>query len=86
MLVGRVIVGDQVQLEIGADMAVEVVEKGEELLVPMARFALGDDRPVEDVERREQCRGAVPIVVVGYLSLLKTPKASKSLAIFLVQP
>ena len=32
----------------------------------MARLTLGDDRPVEHVERREQGGGAVSKVVVGH--------------------
>ena len=43
-----------------------MIEKGQELLVPMARFALRDDVPVEDVERRKERGGAVAVVIVGY--------------------
>ena len=50
VLVSRVVVGDQVQLEFGRDSVVEVVEKSEKLLMPMPRFALRDDRTVEHVE------------------------------------
>src|SRR5216683_4429479 len=66
MLVSRVIVDDQMDLEISRNTVVEMVEKSEKLLVPMARFALSDDRTVEHVERRKQGGGAVPIIVVGY--------------------
>jgi len=42
---------------------VEAIEKAEKLLMPMARFALRDDRAVEHLERREQGGGAVAKVV-----------------------
>jgi hypothetical protein len=42
-----------------------VTQEGEELLMTMARFALGDDRAVEHVEGGEQGGGAVTLVVVG---------------------
>ena len=32
------------------NVAVEMVEKGQEFLMPMTRFALADDRTVEHVE------------------------------------
>jgi len=38
MLVSRVVVDDQMDLEIGRNTVVEMVEKSEKLLVPMARF------------------------------------------------
>src|ERR1700677_98415 len=39
MLVGGVVVRDQMDLEVGRDVAVEVLEKAQKLLMPMARFA-----------------------------------------------
>jgi hypothetical protein len=45
MLVSGVVIGDQVRLKFGGNVVIEMIEKGQELLVPMARFALGDDRP-----------------------------------------
>jgi hypothetical protein len=65
MLVRRVVVGDQMQVEGGRSSMVEMVEKGQELLMPMTRFALRNDRAIEHVESRKQRRGAVPIAVVG---------------------
>src|ERR1700687_1265881 len=51
MLVRCVVVSDQMDRQIPGNMVVEVVEKRHELLVPMARFALGDDRAVEQCGR-----------------------------------
>jgi hypothetical protein len=47
---------------------VEVIKKADELLMPVARFALRDNRAIEHVERGEQGGGAVPVVVVRYPS------------------
>src|SRR5271156_5359197 len=54
VFVGAVVVGNQVDLELGGDAAVEMIEKGQELLMAMARLALRDDRAVKHVECREQ--------------------------------
>jgi len=32
--------------------------------MPVARHALADDPPVEHIERGEQCRGAVALVII----------------------
>jgi len=66
MLVGAVVVGDQMDRKPERHIALEVIKKGAKFLVPMARLALGDDRTVEHVERREQRGRAMPIVVVGH--------------------
>ena len=65
MLVRRIIVGDQVQFQSGRDTTVEVIEKGQELLVPVARFALRDDVPIKDVKRGKERSGAVAVVIMG---------------------
>src|SRR5689334_24764291 len=66
MFVSGIVVRDQMDLAAGRNVAVEVVKKREEFLVAMARFALGDDRTIEHVERREQGGGAVAEVIMGY--------------------
>ena len=45
----RGIIGDQVQLEECREAVIEVLEKGQERLVPMPGFARRDDRSVEQV-------------------------------------
>src|SRR5712691_3115551 len=66
VFVGAVVVDDQVQLALAGELAVEVAEELEELLVSVARQALADDAAVERVEGGEQGGGAVAFVVVGH--------------------
>ena len=66
MFMGGVVVRDQMDLELRRNVVVEVIKKREKLLVAMTRLTLGDDRPVEHVERREPGGGAVAKVVVGH--------------------
>jgi hypothetical protein len=47
MFVGAVVVGDQMDLEPGRDVAVEVIKERQEFLMAMARLALRDDRTTE---------------------------------------
>ena len=47
-------------------MAVDGVEKANELLMPVAAHALADDLAVEDVEGGEQGRGAMALIIVGH--------------------
>src|SRR6516162_6379651 len=59
MLVGGVIVNDQMHVPLSRGLAVDRIEKADELLMPVAAHALADDLAVEDVERRtgSWCRG-----------------------------
>ena len=54
MLVGGVVVDDEMDVELGRHIGLDVTQEGEELLMTMAGFALGDDRAVEHVEGGEQ--------------------------------
>jgi hypothetical protein len=65
VLVGAVVVDDQVDVEILRDGLLDLAEEAEELLVPVARPALGQHLPRGHVERREQGCGAVTDGVVG---------------------
>jgi hypothetical protein len=65
MLVGSVVVDDEMDVELGRHIGLDVTQEGEELLVAMAGFALGDDRAVKHVEGGEQSGGAMTLVVVG---------------------
>jgi hypothetical protein len=65
MFVGGVIVHHQVHVEVGGDVAVQMLEKGQELLMAMAWFALGNHAAIEDVEGREERGGAMAEVVVS---------------------
>ena len=68
MFVGAVVVRDQMDVQAGRKVAVEVIKKGQKFLVAMARFAHGQHFAIEPVERREQGGGAVTIIIVGYTS------------------
>ena len=64
MLVGGVVVDDEMDVELGWHVGLYVTQEGEELLMAMAGFALGDDRAVKHVEGGEQ-RGCAVALVVG---------------------
>ena len=52
MFVGGIVVGDQMDFEVGWNVAVEVLKKGEKCLMAVTRLALGDDRAVEHINAR----------------------------------
>ena len=66
VLVGGVVVGDQVDIEVRRDLPVDPVEEADELLMAVLLHALADHPTVEHIERREQGGGAVALVVVGH--------------------
>jgi hypothetical protein len=47
-------------------LAVDLVEEADELLMPMAAHALADDLAVEHVERGEQGRRAMALIIMGH--------------------
>lgn len=64
-LVGAVVVHDQMHVLIGRELGFEIVEKPDEFAAPMTVLAGANDLAVQDVKSREQCRGAMPLIVVG---------------------
>ena len=64
VLVGRIIVGDQMDFEMRRDIAVDLVQEPDELLMAMAPGALPQDPAGLDVERGEQGRRAVPGIIM----------------------
>src|SRR5271157_3542809 len=62
--------------ELGGNLMVEMVEKADELLMPVARFALRDDRAIQHVERGEQRGGAMAVVVVSHAFEVTSPIGS----------
>src|SRR5580704_11062019 len=64
VLVRRIVVDDQVQLRSGRGLAVDLIEEADEFLMPMARHALADDPALQHVERGEQRRRTVTLVVM----------------------
>src|SRR5665213_2213832 len=68
MLMGRVIIEDDVNDFSGGNLGFDGVEEADKLLMPVALHVAADDGAVEHVERGEQGRGAVPLVIVGHRS------------------
>ena len=64
MLVGGIVVDDQMDIEVCGHSLVDALEKAEELLMPTPRLALGEDRSSGDIQRSKQGRGAMANVVV----------------------
>jgi len=64
-LVGGIVIDDQVQGEIGQSMVVDLLKKAQGLAGAMARHARPDHLAVKHVQRCEQSRRAVLLVVVG---------------------
>ena len=65
MLMGAVIVADQVHIEVLRDIGLDVTQEGQELLVVMLGLALRQHGAVGDIKGRKQRGGAVADVVVG---------------------
>jgi hypothetical protein len=66
MLVGGVVVDNGVNGLSGRNLLLDDMEKSDEFLLAMTLHVATDHRAVEDVHRGEQCRRAVPLVVVGH--------------------
>ena len=64
-LVARRVVHDNVNVEIGRNVALDLIEEPAELLSAVTRHAFADDRRCLDVERGEQSGRAVALIVVG---------------------
>jgi len=80
MFVGGIVVGDQMHREGGGHLVVEMIEKADELLMPVAWLALGDNRAIEHVEGREQCSGPMPKVVMSHAFNIAQPHRQHRLA------
>src|SRR5215470_4394211 len=65
MFMGGVIVGNDVDVEIGRALLIDEIEKGQPFLMTMARCQMGDELAVEIIERGEQGQRAVPHVIMG---------------------
>ena len=65
VFVSGVVVGDDVDVEGLGDVGVDVSEEGEELLVSVTGFALGEELAGGDVEGGKQGGGSVADVIVG---------------------
>lgn len=65
MTVGGIVVHDAMDVEFGRHSRVNLAQKRQELLMPMARLATGQHRAIEDIQRCKQGCGAMALVVVG---------------------
>lgn len=65
MLVGGVVVYDQMDIQFRRDAVVEAAQKGEKLLMPVSRFAFCENGAGGDIQRSEQSSGPMADVVVG---------------------
>ena len=65
VFVGGVVVEDQVNPQLGGDLAVDGAQELHELLMTVPGQAPSDDRAGEHVQCREQGGSAVALVVVG---------------------
>jgi hypothetical protein len=73
VLVGRVVVEDDVHDLPGGHVGLNGVEKGDEFLVPLTLHAASDGGALKDVQSGEQRGGAVPDVVVALDKKYRTP-------------
>ena len=65
MFMGGVVIGDDVDVEIKRALPVDQFEKGEPLLMAMARRQTGDQLAFEIIEGGEQGQRAMPHVIMG---------------------
>src|SRR2546426_6809304 len=65
MFVGSVVVDDEVQVELGGSLAIDLLEKADELLMAVTSHAVADHLAVEHAERGEEGGRSVALVVVG---------------------
>ena len=66
VLVRCVVVDDEMQIEQFWGVAVDGAQEAQEFLMAMAAHAFADDLARGDIERREQSRGSMALVVVGH--------------------
>ena len=66
MLVGGVVVEDDVDGRAGRRLGIDGVEEADELLVAVALHVLADDGAVEHVEGGKQRGRAIPLIVVRH--------------------
>ena len=64
MLVGAVVVDDEVEIEVWAHAGVDVLEEAQKLLVAMPRLALGDDLAGGHVQGGKEVGGTVTDVAM----------------------
>ena len=78
-LVGRVVVHDDVDLEVGRHVGLDVIQELAELRAAVAPVALSDDLACGDVKGCEQRGGALALVVMGAPLDLAGPQRQQGL-------
>src|SRR5258705_4668339 len=68
VIMGPVIIQDQMQIPSCWGLAINLTEEFQKLHIPMARVATANDGALQDVERREQASGSIAFVVVRHRS------------------
>jgi len=66
VLVGSVVVHDQVHVQFARRLLVDALQEADELLMPVLRHAVADDRAIQRPQGRKQGGGAVSLVVVRH--------------------
>ena len=79
MLVGAVVVDDEVDIEVRGHVGVDVSEEAQELLVAVARPALGEDLAGGDVQGGKEGGGAVADVAVRHAFDVAEPEGQEGL-------
>ena len=64
VLVGRIVVGDEMQGFVLGGLSINQPQEGEPFRVAMARETRGDDFPFCDIQGRKEGRGAMPFIVM----------------------
>ena len=68
MLVGAVIVDDEMEIVTGRSIDINFIEEPDKFLMPVARHAIADHLAVEHAQGREQGGGAVTLIIVSHRS------------------
>ena len=79
MLVGGMVVDDEVDVEVRGHVGIDVLEEAQELLVARARPALGEDPAGGDVQGGEEGGGAVADVAVRHAFDVAQPQGQEGL-------
>ena len=79
MLVGGVVVNDEVDVEVRGHVGIHVLEEAQELLVAMAPLALGEDPAGGNVQGGEEGGGAVADVAVRHAFDVAQPQGQEGL-------
>ena len=66
VFVGGVVIEDHVDILVSGHVALDDIEKADELLMTVALHVAADDPAIEDIQGGKQCGGSVALVIVGH--------------------